>query len=297
MISAKDMVESAYYALDNYFGYIWGQWGAVWTLAKQNQKLNYLKSQYGINWKNDPDAKKDNYYQCGLYGDKWIGHNVLDCSGLLRWIYDRYGEKITHSSDYIWKGHCKKQGELKNGQRDDGIELKPGTAVFVHPSGNAKRTHIGLYVGNETVIESASTQKGVITSSIQNKKWVEWGELKLVEYGGDEPIPDKKPTLKKGDSGAYVTLAQTKLLNNGYDLGKYGADGKFGTMTEEAVKRFQADHGLTTDGVIGTSTWDALDNPTPVTILYTVSIPHLTKYKAEALVAQYAGASMIEERR
>ena len=41
---------------------------------------------------------------------------------------------------------------------------------------------------------------------------------------------------------------------------------------------------------------DALEKETPTTILYTVSIPHLTLYKAEALIAQYSGSYMTEER-
>jgi hypothetical protein len=167
--------------------------------------------------------------------------------------------------------------------------------VFVHPK-DKNRTHIGLYIGDGTVIEAASTQSGVITSPITHKKWVEWGELKKVEYeGGDEPMPGEKPTLRKGDEGWYVKLAQTELIQKGYDCGKWGADGDFGSATEDAVKRFQRDSGLTSDGVIGPKTWEALDKETPVTTLYSVTIPHLTQYKAEALVAQYPGAWMTKE--
>ena len=83
-------------------------------------------------------------------------------------------------------------------------------------------------------------------------------------------------------------------MQKGYDLGKYGADGKFGKQTEAAVKAFQKDNGLTADGVIGKKTWDALMNASPV--LYTVSIPHLNKTKADELMKEYPGASAIEER-
>lgn len=35
-------------------------------------------------------------------------------------------------------------------------------------------------------------------------------------------------------------------------------DGKYGTLTEEAVKEFQTTNGLTADGVVGPSTWSRL---------------------------------------
>ena len=35
-------------------------------------------------------------------------------------------------------------------------------------------------------------------------------------------------------------------------------DGKFGPLTEEAVKEFQTSHGLTADGIVGAKTWAAL---------------------------------------
>lgn len=296
MIKAEDLIEKFKYALDNRWGYIWGAWGQEWTAAKQKQKVNYMVKKYGTGWQKNSEAKGDNYYQAALYGEKWIGSRVADCSGLFRWAYDQLGEAITHSSNYIWLSHCSKKGELRNGKRTDGIQLKPGTAVFVHPEGK-NRTHIGLYIGNDTVIEASGTQAGVITSEITHKKWVEWGELKKVTYeGGDEPLPGQKPVLQIGDKGEWVTLAQTKLIQKGYDCGGWGADGKFGAATEEAVKRFQRDAGLTTDGIIGEKTWDALEKEKPVTILYTVQIPHMTLYKAEALVKQYPGSSMIEER-
>ncbi|MEE3403774.1 MAG: NlpC/P60 family protein, partial [Acutalibacteraceae bacterium] len=164
MIKASDLVAKFRYALENLWGYIWGQWGAMWTAAKQKQKVNYMVSKYGTNWKKSSEAKSDNYYQAALNGDRWIGHNVADCSGLFRWAFDQLGGAISHSSNRIWLSYCNKKGELSKGIREDGTELLPGTAVFVHPSGNSKRTHIGLYTGNGIVIEAASTVKGVIRS-------------------------------------------------------------------------------------------------------------------------------------
>lgn len=102
------------------------------------------------------------------------------------------------------------------------------------------------------------------------------------------------PTLRRGDSGSYVTLAQTKLIQRGYSCGPDGADGDFGKNTEAAVKAFQLDSGLMMNGIIDGGTWAALD--APQTPMYCVIIPHLARHHAEALVANYDGATMTEEK-
>ena len=61
--------------------------------------------------------------------------------------------------------------------------------------------------------------------------------------------------LRGGSKGAHVAEFQARLVALGYDLGPAGADGDFGGKTEEATRRFQADRGLDSDGVVGPATW------------------------------------------
>ena len=68
------------------------------------------------------------------------------------------------------------------------------------------------------------------------------------------------PILRKGTKGNITKLLQEKLISLGYDLGKYGADGDFGTSTYNAILKFQKDNGLTSDGVVGQNTWRKLLN-------------------------------------
>jgi peptidoglycan hydrolase-like protein with peptidoglycan-binding domain len=63
-------------------------------------------------------------------------------------------------------------------------------------------------------------------------------------------------TLRKGSNGEGVTRLQELLRDIGYDPG--GVDGEFGPGTESAVKRFQSEHGLDADGVVGPNTWTGL---------------------------------------
>lgn len=65
-------------------------------------------------------------------------------------------------------------------------------------------------------------------------------------------------TLRKGDKGEAVVALQTLLIKAGYSVGSYGADGDYGTASDAAVKKFQSEHGLTSDGVCGKDTWSAL---------------------------------------
>ena len=280
MGTGKQIAEYALAAYECKGGYIFGTQGITWTQARQTQMEQ--------NRKDDPD-----YSQSIKYGKKWIDHRVWDCSGLTRQAALAAGAEIHHGSNSTWNGDCSHKGELTSG-----MALPIGAFVFVYKDG--KRTHIGTVTGENEVTEANSARLGVIKSKIHGDKWKEWGLCKGVEFDfipGGEPVPPepgKKPTLRKGDAGPYVTLAQTELIQRGYDLGSYGADGKFGAKTENAVKEFQRDWGLTADGIIGPKTWAMLES-TPTKVLYTVSVPHMNLTEAEALAAQYPGAMITKE--
>lgn len=66
--------------------------------------------------------------------------------------------------------------------------------------------------------------------------------------------------IKKGSKGSLVRIAQEKLLAKGYKLSKYGADGEYGSETEDAVKELQKDASINVDGVIGDDTWNILNS-------------------------------------
>ncbi len=63
-------------------------------------------------------------------------------------------------------------------------------------------------------------------------------------------------SLKRGSSGGAVYELQAFLKLKGYSVGTI--DGAFGPLTKEAVKAFQHDQGLTSDGVAGTATRGAI---------------------------------------
>lgn len=70
-------------------------------------------------------------------------------------------------------------------------------------------------------------------------------------------IKGKRPVLRKGSRGEEVRELQESLTACGYSCGSI--DGIFGKKTLEAVMAFQADRGLTVDGVAGEKTWNELN--------------------------------------
>lgn len=228
-IKAQDLITLFRQALDERWGYIWGESGDVWSAANQSAATREMTVEHG---------------------SKWIGRRVADCSGLFVWAYRELGEKIYHGSNTIFDKYTSKAGALFGE-----VEILPGTAVFQTSKG--RRTHIGLYVGDGAVIEARGTRSGVIESDLS--EWDEWGTLSAVDYSAEAAesvLIDTIKTLRKGDSGLTVKWLQEMLLAAGHELGK--ADGIFGKKTELAVRAFQRASGLVVDGIAGKKTIAAL---------------------------------------
>ena len=271
------------------WAYVFGARGEYCTPA--NRRKYYRDAHPTIK------TKCKNYDGTGsCSGCKWLPGDkrtrFFDCRGFTYWVLlSVYGWKLMGAgatSQWNNEANWKAKGEIATMPRD--------TLVCLFVKKGKTMEHTGFGFNDETV----ECSNGVQHFTTRNKKWTHWGVPACC--GGEvqptpAPIttPDKKPTLRKGSSGEYVTLAQTQLIQKGYDCGSYGADGKFGAATEAAVKAFQRDHGLTADGVIGQMTWAALDE-VETSYKYTVTIPHLSKSQAQALCAGYPGSTMTEER-
>jgi peptidoglycan hydrolase-like protein with peptidoglycan-binding domain len=63
--------------------------------------------------------------------------------------------------------------------------------------------------------------------------------------------------LKEGSTGAEVTKLQQRLQNLKLYTG--ATDGSFGTQTKNAVVKFQQNHALTADGIVGLETEASLE--------------------------------------
>ena len=100
------------------------------------------------------------------------------------------------------------------------------------------------------------------------------------------------PTLRKGDKGADVANLQKLLMQAGYTLPKYGADGDFGNECLNAVKAFQRDKSLTVDGIVGAKTWAALLNVKTSVRSYKIIIDGLSEEQKNKVKKYLANAKI-----
>jgi hypothetical protein len=266
------------------FPYVFGAWGEECTPA--NRKRRYrddhptiktacqvLNGSRGscLNCKWYPDGERVWMFDCRGFTDKMLKLFGIDLYG------DGCTQQWNHEANWEAKGTI-------DTVPDDLI-----VCLFVKKGSKMEHTGFG-YKG-----QTCECSSGVQHFTKRDKKWTHWAIPAGI--GGD--MPDYRPTLRRGDKGDYVKLAQNDLMKLGFALPKFGADGDFGRETENAVKEMQKQNGLVVDGIIGQRSWEVLKKaegqPQPVTTLYTVHIPHCTKYQAEGLINQYPGATMTQE--
>lgn len=235
MIQANDLIAKFTQALNESWGYIYGKTHDKWTEAKQ--------AEYKKLYESDPKKYADRKTSAEK-GGKWVGHWVTDCSGLFVWALNQFGIAVPHGSNSIWDRSLAQKGKLPK------ADIKPGTAVFVTKGDN--RSHIGLYIGNGYVIEAQGTVTGVVKSKLSNKKWVEWGELRNVDYTREtqiEPakgtaiVTDTRVALRYGPSTSARVITRidegqtVKLLPEPEGWQRVEYNGKTGYMMNEFLKK------------------------------------------------------------
>lgn len=182
------------------------------------------------------------YYTSKLNEGK--GRIGADCSGS---FFPVSGRDTTANGYY---NDCVKKGLIKD------LPNKP-CMVFVKQGG--KMVHIGWYDGEDKVFEMKDSKSNVRHDKL-DKRWTHYGVPAFVEYEdarGKEYMISMR-TLRKGMKGDDVKALQILLNGYGYSCGRSGADGDYGANTEKAVKKYQKDHSLVSDGIAGEKTMTSL---------------------------------------
>ena len=198
---------------------------------------------------------------------------VWDCNGMAEGIYEIHtGVNIDSKARYNYAQWCdpKGKGTIPAAYR------APGAAVFWSGGGYAADIHHVAYLykpvdparpeGDWYIIEARGVMYGVVMTRLYERKPDYWGWMtKYFDYDseGETFVPAElhlgDRLLKNGSEGEDVREMQTNLIRLGYDCGKWGADGEFGDATEMAVRRFQAQHDLKTDGEFGPKSLAAME--------------------------------------
>lgn len=266
--------------------YVWGGYGQQCTAAnrKSYADRSVCPSAESTVIRNKCQRLRATSPKSTCNGCRWYpGGTTLffDCRGFTRWILARVGITLAGA------GATSQWNTASNWQEKGTIADMPMDRICCVFKANGKvMEHTGLYIGNGRIIHCSGEVK---EGKPSDKGWTHYAIPKGIEGG----VPVSLPTLRKGSRGEYVTLLQTKLIQRGYDLAPYGADGAFGAKTEAAVKAFQADHPpLVVDGVCGAATWSALESAE--TVLYTVTIQHIGQAVANEIVKKYGGNMVAE---
>lgn len=229
--------------------YVWGAQGqllkdidAAWITAKEMNNSSLTKEQ----------RRRNAERAIKLYRERKDikGARAFDCSGLGVYYFLKNklisGDKTANGL----KALCKaiKEKDLRNGD-----------LVFKVNKVSGKATHVGFYADGY-IIEAQGRDDGVVKRKISATTWNAYGRP---TFWKEEPLHLTR-VLKKGMEGDDVKAVQERLIELGLALPKYGADGSFGTETENAVKKFQRTHkdkdgkALKDDGVVGQKTCEAL---------------------------------------
>lgn len=194
---------------------------------------------------------------------------VWDCNGLAEGIYEMYtGINIDSKARFNYSEWCNPRGSNMSD-----MPKVPGMAVFIHSSSKGYITHVGyLYEpintdkpdGDWWVIEARGVMYGVVKTKLSERNWNRWGAMtKYYDYGDllekhEDTHPFGTRLLKEGCAGEDVKALQETLISLGYECGKWGADGEFGSATAKAVRAFQQENDLNVDGIVGEKTKAAL---------------------------------------
>ena len=191
----------------------------------------------------------------------------------------------------------------------DFSEIIPGEGLWMDG-------HWGMYVGNGLAVECTNWRyhDGVQVTAVLNigkksgyngRKWTKHGKLPWIKYSNSEIY------LCNGTTGDAVKDMQNKLIELGYNLGRWGADGDFGAATENAVMAFQDDNGLPITGIVDDATMKAIDDavakklstkpvdkptaPANPMETYSVVIGGLSQADANKLKSTYPQAHVVPE--
>lgn len=234
------------------------------TESLRSRKAKQYPSHYGSSrtarYKQDIAAKKV-CADCvgGCKGYAWTngGKGVVESIGTDKEYGSKYGangcpDKSANGMFAYAKSKGMDWGSMNT--------LPDVVGIALHKDG-----HVGYTVGGGYAVEWRGFNYGCVKTKISGRGWTNWYKLPFIDYNDGATAIDPPTTvtlgsrqLSKGMVGADVKAMQELLMQLGYGLPKFGADGEFGSETERAVIMFQQNEAIKADGKYGSETHAAM---------------------------------------
>ncbi len=163
-----DLVKWAVHANESKWGYVYGTYGGVLDETLLGGKISQYPNEVG--------AYEDFIRQ------HWLGGRTADCVGLIKG-YSWYNTETAHMEiGSNGMPDIAANAMFENASEKGTIDTIPeisGLAVW-HDG------HIGIYIGNDEVIQAANTNVGVIRTPIAQSGWTHWLKIPYISYNESE---------------------------------------------------------------------------------------------------------------
>ena len=254
---------------------------AVQNISVQNTRIAYGQKYYNQFTKGEISNMATNTYAKGtnVKLSTNFSSKEFDCHGngccsqtlinpqlikYLQQIRDHFNKPITVTSGYRCLVHNRNVGGAT------GSRHSKGDAADIVVQGVAPR-EVAKYAESIGVkgIGLYETQKDGYFTHIDTRDiksfWYGQACAPRSTFGGSAPdnsSSSSTPTTttttaaiyRYGSTDSEVANIQKQLIDLGYDVGSSNNDGIYGAQTVNAVKRFQKDHNLVIDGIMGPAT-------------------------------------------
>ena len=175
---------------------------------------------------------------------------AYDCSGLIvRYLLDNGLIGYDTTANGLYFNQC--SAILRK-------DLRGGDLVFKKYRLKNEMYHVGVYMGDGTVVHAKGRDVGVVRKSINATTWNRYGRLTVFALVDTDVVYTRllKNIGEPYMMGDDVRGVQKALKEAGFDPDII--DGEYGPKTQQAVIGFQEVNELETDGIVGPETWAQL---------------------------------------
>ena len=196
-------------------------------------------------------------YNTEFYGRPVSGSAYPWCCSFVWWVFRGFKNFPKTASCVTLANYFKKEGRFFTSNPISG-----DIVFFKFGSARGWTNHVGIVVESKgstiTTVEgntslTSNDNGGAVMRRTRKSNIVGYGRPAYDNVNIPTQPQTTTPTLKLGDNNEYVRAWQKMLNLHKYNCGT--EDGIYGPKMLKAVKKWQEDHGLIPDGIIGPKTW------------------------------------------